>query len=415
MTARQQNEQAETPAVSAEGESRRFAFSFGRLSALTACLVLAGAASVVYYWSGNDHSRLDSGSKDNVALTETWAKALSAPVLTEQTPLQEIEQETIHVVEELVAELPTSPTSLHQMARLHYTLRDVEKAQTNWQQCLELDPEFTEAYYGLGYMAWEQSDYATAVDCFVRLLQRTPEDLRIPYLLGDSLMKQGRIKEAVAVLERNVRTQNASIAVLAILGQAYLQLGEYERAKTIFQVVLQSAPDHKQANYGLARAHALLGETEESQKCMEKFKTLTTKALREHGQQIHAFDDLESARELLTTTYTEIGEAYAQQGLEEKAVEMWQRAAILAPASSECRTKLLQFYDLNQRIDEAAQVCQQLCQIEPRDGDHWHDLAVLNGEQNRWDAALEAIEKAIELAPENESYREAYDVISNAK
>ena len=415
MTARQQNEQAETPAASAEGESRRFAFSFGRLSALTACLVLAGTASVMYYWSGNDHSSMDSGSEDNAALTETWAKALSAPVLMEQTSLQKIERETIHVVEELVAKFPNSPTSLHQMARLYYTLRDVDKAQTTWQQCLELDPEFTEAYYGLGYMAWEQSDYATAVDCFVRLLQRSPEDLRIPYLLGDSLMKQGRIKEAVAVLERNVRTQNASIAVLAILGQAYLQLGEYERAKTVFQVVLQSAPHHKQANYGLARAHARLGETEESQQCMEKFKTQTTKALREHGQQIHAFDDLESARVLLTTTYTEIGEAYAQQGLEKKAVEMWQRAAILAPASSECRTKLLQFYDLNQRIDEAAQVCQQLCQIEPGDGDHWHDLAILNGERNRWDAALEAIEKAIELAPENESYREAYDVISNAK
>ena len=177
---------------------------------------------------------------------------------------------------------------------------------------------FPDAHYGLGYMAWEQSDYSSAVDSFAEVLKRRPDDLRLPYLLGDTLMKQGRIKEAVAVLEKSVRDQNVSVAVVACLGQAYLQLKEYARAKTMFQVAIQADPDHKQAHYGLAKTHARLGETKESQQCMEKFKTLATKVLREHGQRIRAFDDLDSARKLLTTTYTEIGKTYAEQTLRKK-------------------------------------------------------------------------------------------------
>ena len=415
MTKEQKNRETTPPESVVDGSSPPGGIRRVRRISLWACLAVGGILAAGYYWQISKHSLRDSNAHSDVPITDVWAKALSTPPLTDRATLKELEQETMRVVEQFVADCPNTPASLHQRARLQYTLGKVDDAQKTWMKCLQLDPVFPEAHYGLGYMAWEQSDYVSATDHFLRVLGSCPDDLRIPYLLGDALMKQGKMREAVAVLERNVQTGNASVAVIACLGQAYLQLREYERAKRAFEIVIQADPNHKQAHYGLAKAHARLGEREESQQCMEKFKSLTTKSLREHAHEIRAFDDVESARELLTSTYTEIGKAYSNQGLNKEAEEMWQRAAILDSAALECRTRLLRFYDLNKRTDEAVQICKQLCRVESGNSNHWHDLAVLCGEQNRWDDARQAIEMAVKLDPDNESYRKTYDIITNAR
>ena len=416
MMTRKQKDQKTTPPESVEdGPSLPQDVRPTRGISLWICLTAAVILAVGFYWHATRHSQRESDLESEGPITEIWASAFTEPPLTKEATLEELEREATRVVEQLVVDCPDTPAALHHRARLQYTLGEVDEAKKTWQECLELDPAFSEAHYGLGYMAWEQSDYVSATSCFLRVLERRPNDLRIPYVLGDALMKQGRIREAVAVLERNVQADNASVAVIACLGQAYLQLKEYERAKRAFEIVLGAHPDHKQAYYGLAKAHARLGNKEKSQQCMEKFKSLTTKALREHSREIRVFEDIDLAHELLTTTYTEIGNAYLAQGLNKKAEEMWQRAAIFDSAAPECRTRLLRFYDLNDRKEEAVQVCKQLCQIEPGDSNHWHDLAVLCGGQNRWDVARQAIEKAVELDPDNESYRKTYDIITNAR
>lgn len=414
MMAKQENTQATTPTESAANESPRPRSHLrGKRTAVAICLAFAGIVAAGYCWLYHD-SKSEFAPEDVPPLTEIWTQAFSEPALTPQATIEDLEHEAQRVVEELVADCPDTPASFHQKARFHYSLGDIDEAASVWRQCLALDPNFPDAHYGLGYIAWERSDYETAAEAFVKVLVLSPEDLRIPYLLGDALMKQGKIKEAVAVLERSVDAGNASVAVINCLGQAYLQLKEYERAKYMFQVAIQADPDHKQAYYGLATAHTRLGETEEAEHCMDKFKAFATKALREHGQQIRAFDDLDSARELLTVMYTEIGKVYAEQSLHEKAEEMWQRAAVLAPQDVECRKKLLQFYDLAARTAMAARVCDQLCRIEPDNGDHWRDAALLNGRLGRWDTAIQAIEKAVELDPENPAYRQTYELIKKA-
>ncbi len=419
MMAGQQNERSRTAAQagSTRDESlRRRRFWRGLVAAAAICLAIAGAMVARHY------RQVDAGSKrqghagqTEPPITEAWAKSFSEPAFSQQATIHDMEQETMRVIGALIADCPNTPASFNQRARLHYSLGNIDEAKESWRQCLKLDPGSADAHYGLGYLAWEQSDYEAAADCFVRVLARSPEDLRIPYLLGDSLMKQGKIKEAVAVLERNVRAQKASVAVLVCLGQAYLQLKEYDRAKQVFEVAIGADPSQKQAYYGLATAHSRLGETEEYEHCMEKFKTLATNVLRDHGQRIRAFDDLVEARKMLTSVYTASGIVYAEQTLPDKAEEMWRRAAVLDPQGVECREKLLQLYDGSKRTEEAVRVCEELCRIEPENADHWLDLALLNSQLARWDAAIEAIEKAIELAPENTNYRKTYDLIQKAR
>ena len=348
-------------------------------------------------------------------LVETWAKLFSEPAFSPQATIEDLKQEAMRVAGQVVEDCPHAPEPLDQMARLQYTFGKADGAVQLWQQCLELDPDFVDAYYGMGYVAWEKGEYAGAAQLFAEVSVRSPDDARIPFLLGDALMKQGKMKEAVAVLERSVRAQTASTAVVVCLAQAYLQLREYERAKHMFQVAIQEDPTHKQAHYGLATAYARLGQKDESRQCMEKFRTLATKVLREHGEQIRAFGDSASTRQIVTRTHTEAGKIYLEHANPLKAERMWQRAAVLDPEDVECRTHIARLYDRNGRFDEAIQVYQQLCRIDPENGDYWLDVGVLNGRLSRWDAALDAIQRAIELDPGNVKYQQTYDLVKKAK
>jgi len=337
------------------------------------------------------------------------------PAFSPQASVEDLKREALRVAGELVESYPHAPQALGQMARLQYTFGDVDRAEELWRRCVELEPGFADAYYGIAYAAKEKGQYATAVELFRKVSALSPGDPRIPFLLGDALMKEGKMEEAVVVLKKSVQAHTASAATVVCLGQAYLQLRQYERAKQVFQAAIDADPTQKQAYYGLATAYARLGQKDHSRQLMEKFSSMATKALRDHGQRIRAFGDLVSIRQIATQTLNEAARVYLQHANPEKAEEMWRRAALLDPNATPCRTHLAQLYEQHDRLEEALAVCRQLARIDPQNADYWFNVGVLAGRLDHAGAALEAIRRAVQLDPHNTKYRQAYDLIQKSK
>jgi tetratricopeptide (TPR) repeat protein len=85
------------------------------------------------------------------------------------------------------------------------------------------------------------------------IARENAEDLAVAYLLGSALIREDRVSEGQALVEK-ILGRGDSAEAHAILGLTYVQAGEFSKAKSSFEAALALKPT-------FPRAHALLGKT----------------------------------------------------------------------------------------------------------------------------------------------------------
>ena len=127
-------------------------------------------------------------------------------------------------------------------------------------------------------------------------------------------------------------------------------------------------------------------------------------------------NDLPLVRRSAAQTLVDVANVYRDQGRPDKAEEMWRRAATVDGKNLACRAELaVQRIERTNREREALRMCEQLRDLEPDNADHWLDVGVLHGRLGRHDAALAAVAKAVQMAPDNPKYRRAYELIQQGE
>jgi tetratricopeptide (TPR) repeat protein len=374
----------------------------------------AGFLAALPFWPRESAppSRVEGGDQGATAAGEPW---LDEPAYSSEATSEDRKEETIRTVEELLETYPDSLDALNVVARVHYTVAQTNEAARLWERCAEIDPDYADAYYGIGLVALDGGDYEKAARMFERVTALAPCRTKAWSLRGQALLKLGRFEEGVALLENHAQTEEATPEAMVHLGQGYLQLRQYQKAKQTFEAVLQRAPDEAQGYYGLARACAQLGEREKARQCMEKYKKLYSPELELAIRYARAYTGPVTAQGHLSAALLESGEVYRRHGNLAKAEQMWRKAAVVNPKDTRCRLELLSLYEQSGRDRDALKVCEALCRIDPGNPDHWLNVGVLNGRLGRYDAALEAVEQAIRLAPDRPEYQKAYELIQRGK
>ena len=329
--------------------------------------------------------------------------------------VDDLNRETIRTIEGLLEAYPDTPDSLSVAARHQLVLGSSDTAVEMWRRCLELDPGFVDAYFGMGLAAKNRGDLAEAVQMFEKVITLAPTEPRAPSLLAETLMKLGRIEAAAAILDEHVHTQAASTEAVIHLGQAYLQLNEYEKARQTFEALLEADPGAVEAYWGLGRAYTKLGEKEKARHYLEKFRSLLSAEQRTLVQEVRAYVDVPTARGVLAQTLVECGQVHQEYGSLAEAERMWRKAAFMEPKDTPSRRNLMALYEEQDRDHDALKICEELSEIEPDDPGHWFNIGLLNGRLGRLESGLEAITKAIQLDPDNPSYRHAYDLMTGGK
>ncbi|MHC4207869.1 MAG: tetratricopeptide repeat protein [Planctomycetota bacterium] len=354
-----------------------------------------------------------NSSQHPAELSRTPAAGLISAVEGQYTQ-ENLEQETIAVLNRLVGDFPERADPLGLLGDIYVELGKTAEAMKCWEKCAELEPERAGSYERMAYTAVEKGEFERAVAIAHKALKIDPEMPGIHSQLGRALRGLGKPTESLAALEKAVMISPKKAENHYLLGQAYQQLQQYEQSKQSYMIALQINPDYTDACYGIATASARLGHKEEAASYRKKFEEMKARDWRTVSDKRDYLLNqrfLVMSRRRAAKTHTNAGILYYDRGQWQAAEKHWLRAVELDPGNIVCRENLADFYQKNGRNKEALQMCEQLIRIAPKNPQYHMCAGTLLTRMNRIEDALLAVKQAINLEPNNESFRRIYDQI----
>jgi len=187
----------------------------------------------------------------------------------------------------------------HYRLGIEYRKRgQLDEAIQEYQQALQLKPDYAEAYNNLGWI----------------------------YKL------QGRLDEAIQAFQAAIRIDYEYLRALVNLGWAFAEKGLYDRAMNVLEAALAVDP-------GEASAHFALGWVHERQGRLDK-------AIQAYQGALRLDDSLDEA-------HLHLGWVYRQKSLPDKAMEEYQAAVRVNPRNAEAHYWLGLEYRDRGRTDQA--------------------------------------------------------------
>lgn len=252
-------------------------------------------------------------------------------------------------LEEFIAVEPASAYVHFQLGYTYTALDRPEDAVREYRRATELDPQMAEAHLNLGLVLLDR-DAASAVPAFQRAAALLPKRARPHFLLGLALERCEQPVEAVAAYRRAVELDADDFEFHFALARTLLSLGRFPEAEAEFRKALEIRPGMPAATLGWAES--LVGQ-EKFEAAVEAFAAYLAKAP----------DDPESRVQLASLLL--------DLGREEEALAQLERAQ---QAGYESVTVLKMRADAHVRRGE-------------------------------WEAATEALSRAVELQPANAALR----------
>jgi tetratricopeptide (TPR) repeat protein len=329
-----------------------------------------------------------------------------------------LEQETIAVLDRLVKDFPESADPLGLMGDVYVELGRTAEAMKCWEKCAELEPQRASSYERMVHTAVGTGQFAKAVEIAQKALKINPVMPGIHSKLGRALRSLAKPREALAAFEKEVKISPNSAENHHLLGQAYQQLQQYEQARQSYMTALRINPNYTEACYGLVVACTRLGQKEEAARYREKFKEMKTRdwqTMPDGRDYVLRRSFLVTYRGRASKTHTNAGIVYYERGQRQTAEKHWLRAAQLNPGNMECREELVNIYQQDGRNEEALKICEQLRRLAPRNPRYHIYAGKLLTRMNRIEDALLAVKQAIELEPNDASFRQIYDQIQKRK
>ncbi|MEN3352510.1 MAG: hypothetical protein V7640_668 [Betaproteobacteria bacterium] len=283
------------------------------------------------------------------------------------------------------------------------------------------DASRTRSLLDSGLSAHQQGDFATAADYYREALEGAPESGDALNLLGTALLQLGQAEEAASCLERAVHAERNNPRLIANLAQAYIALGEHNKAHDAFRKAARIDPRELQFQLGVANTLALQNRLSEAENLLQRLTT------RFPGSALVWFN---------------LGNVVRDAKRRDEAIEIYRKAVTLDPQLLDARNNLgstlhaklrfaeaeaqyrecirlapdylLALFNLTSvlidrgRLAEAETVARELIARAPHAPEGHSILGSALGQQGRLLEAHACYEKTVELAPDNRKAVESF-------
>ena len=129
---------------------------------------------------------------------------------------------------------------------------DLATAKTKFNEAIEKNPEYGQAYGGLARVLWKEESWQAALDNALKSLELHPDDTEINQVLYAAYSGLGQKDKADEIL-KTMQADNPEKAGLNLFnrGADLYNGGQVPEAKAIFLQILQGQPDHAKTHYML--------------------------------------------------------------------------------------------------------------------------------------------------------------------
>lgn len=245
-------------------------------------------------------------------------------------------------LEKVTAEQPDLAYAFFQLGYVYIALERWEEARAACQRAIELDPKLTEAYVNLGTLLLDRDPPAAAA-ALRQAVALLPAQSRPRYLLGLALERSGDIPGAIEALEGAARLDPRDFDAQQALARVLLRAGKSSSAEAAARAALALQPDSDAARLALA----------------------------------HALDAQEKP----------------------EAAEAYRRYLELQPADREALFRLAHLLFEHKQYEDSLAALDRLDGAQRPAVDSLRLRADIQVAQARWDAAIQTLQKALELDP----------------
>ncbi len=298
--------------------------------------------------------------------------------------------------------------------------RDYRDIETLWRTTIARNPDCWMAYSNLGSFLSAHGDANEAIADFRKALEIWPNQSKDHNNLGKALVQKGRIAEAMDHFQTALRISPDDPDTESNIGAASLQQGDADEAISHLRRAVEKWPRHAQGHINLG--NALLQNREIDAAIAEYEKTLALPfdhaeshysigtALRQKGDVEEAIVHYRKALELrpdYANAHNNLANALRQQGRTEEAVHEYEAALKSEPDSILAGNNLAWILATspNASVRDGAKAVQLAQRANRLSGGSdpiiLHTLAAAYAENRQFSEAVNAAQRALELADAN--------------
>jgi tetratricopeptide (TPR) repeat protein len=177
---------------------------------------------------------------------------------------------------------PRNTDAWYSLGRAYYTVARLDEAQKAFQNVLNLDPVNGKAENNLGLIYESSGAPTAAIEAYEKAIAWQKDSLlpsEQPYVnLGNILMEQGRMKEALAPLEKAVTLAPDNAYCRLTLGVYYHKSGRLEDGRRELERATQLDPNNAAAHFQLGRLYKDMHVLDRAQAEFERTAEIKTRS-----------------------------------------------------------------------------------------------------------------------------------------
>lgn len=309
---------------------------------------------------------------------------------------------------------------LGNIGRYYLKNGDYEKAVSEYQKALGMDPQSVAAYNGIGIAYTMLEKYEDAVAAQQKALELQPDFAKAHAGLGLAYLRQHKTELALTHYQQAVALEPQFLEAHQKIAIILLNQERYAEATDAYLTITRLKPDDAEAyhNLGLCYAH----QAREGDDTSRSAENLTGSALvaleKAVDLSVSGVRDVEPPIQppFLMETYYLIGELQTSQGdfgaAEKAYLSSGLPKAYHALAQLSAKVASRDKADPKRGLETARRYAQEAIDLDPNVASYYNTLALIEFRRGDYRQAEQAIRKALALEPENPNYQQGLKQIS---
>ncbi len=284
--------------------------------------------------------------------------------------------------------MPSIPEAFAIAVQQHQS-RNLRQAEEICRQIVQVAPQYADAWYLLGRIAYDAGNHAVGVDCLGRALALTPHVPVLHRYLGLCYRAMGKLDETIARYRRALELQPDYVEALCSLGNALEEQGDRDEAEACYRRALDREPNHTPSLNNLGITLKRQGKLDEAVVCYRLVVQLKPD---------------------FTAAHNNLGNVLKEQGQIDEAVACYQRALQVQPDSVDAYNGLAVILLMQGKLDEAVAYYRHALELKPDFAKGHNNLGNALKAQDQLEAAEASYRRALELNP---NFAEAHTNLGN--